>query len=128
MAPPKAVKQTVAAVAQTAAPEASNPTTPSGIYVPEANMLKMKEIKEHNRCVHYIMELMSIFQESFKEIIHSCSVSLVSGSLIPPGALVFNSSRAAVCATAATCCFTTFGRDIPKVFVVPRIWMALSSS
>ncbi|KAL3376460.1 hypothetical protein AABB24_003074 [Solanum stoloniferum] len=37
MAPPKAEKQPVAAVAQTAAPEASNPTTPSGIDVPEAN-------------------------------------------------------------------------------------------
>ncbi|MCD9639710.1 GTPase activating protein (SH3 domain) binding protein [Datura stramonium] len=35
MAPPKAVKQPVAAVAQTAAPEASNPTAPSGISVPE---------------------------------------------------------------------------------------------
>ena len=37
MAPPKAVKQTVVEVAQTAAHEASNPTTPSGIDVPEAN-------------------------------------------------------------------------------------------
>lgn len=37
MAPPKAVKQPVAAVAQTAAPEASNPTAPSGINVAETN-------------------------------------------------------------------------------------------
>ena len=37
MAPPKAVKQMVAAVGKTAAPEASNPTIPSGIDVPEAN-------------------------------------------------------------------------------------------
>lgn len=37
MAHPKAVKQPVAAVAQTAAPEASNPTAPSAINVPETN-------------------------------------------------------------------------------------------
>ncbi|XP_060192254.1 nuclear transport factor 2-like isoform X2 [Lycium barbarum] len=36
-APPKAVKQPVAAVAQTPAPEASNPTGPSGTNVPETN-------------------------------------------------------------------------------------------
>ncbi|TMW80422.1 hypothetical protein EJD97_020299 [Solanum chilense] len=81
MAPPKAIKQTVAAVAQTAAPEASNPTTPSGIDVPEANYAEDK------------------------------------GSLIPPGAVVFDASRAAVCATAATNCFTAFGGDILEVFV-----------
>ena len=59
---------------------------------------------------------MSIFQASFKEIIHSCSVSLVSGSLIPPGDIVFDASRAAVCATTATNCFTAFGGDILEVF------------
>ncbi|KAF3627679.1 hypothetical protein T459_04724 [Capsicum annuum] len=37
MAPPKAVKQPVAAVAQTAASEASNATAPSGINVAETN-------------------------------------------------------------------------------------------
>ncbi|CAN4090637.1 unnamed protein product [Withania somnifera] len=37
MAPPKAVKQPVAALAQTAAPEASNPTAPSGFNVAETN-------------------------------------------------------------------------------------------
>ena len=37
MAPLKAVKQPVAAVAQNVAPEASNPTTTSGIDVPESN-------------------------------------------------------------------------------------------
>ncbi|XP_010317134.2 nuclear transport factor 2-like isoform X3 [Solanum lycopersicum] len=37
VAPPKAVKQPVAVVAQNAAPESSNPTTTSGIDVPEAN-------------------------------------------------------------------------------------------
>ncbi|KAK4360711.1 hypothetical protein RND71_019663 [Anisodus tanguticus] len=37
MAPPKAVKQPAAAVAQTPAPEASNPTAPSGTNVPETN-------------------------------------------------------------------------------------------
>ena len=69
------------------------------------------------RCVHHIMEVMSIFQASFKEIIHSCSVSLVSGSLIPPGAVVFDASRAVVCASAATNCFTAFLGDILEVFV-----------
>jgi len=37
MAPPKAVKQTVVEVAQTAALEVSNPTTPSGTDVHEDN-------------------------------------------------------------------------------------------
>uniref|UniRef100_K4B5M0 Uncharacterized protein n=1 Tax=Solanum lycopersicum TaxID=4081 RepID=K4B5M0_SOLLC len=81
MAPLKAVKQTVAAVAQTAAPEASNPTIPSGIDVPEA---------------YYVED---------------------EGPLIPPGAVVFDASRAAVCATAATSCFTAFRGDILEVFV-----------
>ena len=73
------------------------------------------------------MEVMSIFQASFKEIIHSCSVSLVLGSLIPPGAVVFDASRTAVCATAATSCFTAFGKTFWKYLWLPRIWMALSS-
>uniref|UniRef100_A0A3Q7EYH0 Uncharacterized protein n=1 Tax=Solanum lycopersicum TaxID=4081 RepID=A0A3Q7EYH0_SOLLC len=75
VAPPKAIKQTVAAVAQTAAPEASNPTTPSGIDVPKANYAEDE------------------------------------------GAVVFDASRAAVCATAATNCFTAFLGDILEVFV-----------
>ena len=37
MSPPKAVKQPVAAVAQTVALEASNATAPSGVNVPETN-------------------------------------------------------------------------------------------
>uniref|UniRef100_K4B5A6 Uncharacterized protein n=1 Tax=Solanum lycopersicum TaxID=4081 RepID=K4B5A6_SOLLC len=75
MAPPKAVKQMVAAVGKTAAPEASNPTIPSGIDVPEANYAEDE------------------------------------------GDIVFDASRAAVCATTATNCFTAFGGDILEVFV-----------
>uniref|UniRef100_K4AW84 Uncharacterized protein n=1 Tax=Solanum lycopersicum TaxID=4081 RepID=K4AW84_SOLLC len=41
--PPKAVKQTVAALPQTEAPEASNPTTPSVIDVSEANYAEEKQ-------------------------------------------------------------------------------------
>ena len=44
MAPPKAVKQMVAAVGKTAAPEASNPTIPSGIDVPKANFVAYEGI------------------------------------------------------------------------------------
>ena len=73
------------------------------------------------------MEVMSIFQASFKEIIHSCSVSLVSGSFIPPGVVVFDASRAAVCATAATSCLQPLEEIFWKYLRVPRIWMALSS-
>uniref|UniRef100_K4B5M1 Uncharacterized protein n=1 Tax=Solanum lycopersicum TaxID=4081 RepID=K4B5M1_SOLLC len=91
MAPPKALKQTVAAVAQTAAPEASNPTIPSGIDVPKANFVAYE------------------------------------GSFIPPGVVVFDASRAAVCATAATSCLQPLEEIFWKYLRVPRIWMALSS-
>ncbi|KAG5621528.1 hypothetical protein H5410_006746 [Solanum commersonii] len=54
MAPPKAVKQPVAAVAQTAALEASNPTAPSGIDIACAMIFQGA-----HTCMALFMELTS---------------------------------------------------------------------
>ncbi|KAG5621527.1 hypothetical protein H5410_006745 [Solanum commersonii] len=61
--------------------------------------------------------------DKFQEIIPSSSASLASGTSIPLGVVGFDASGAAVCATAATGCFSAFGGAILEVLV--GFWSSL---